>query len=68
MEHKGRFDIRIGEVSWSSSPTEMDKIGCDGLYIEDVKLRPFRQWPFKEQLRFIWRVIRRMVFWGLFDR
>ena len=35
---EGTHDGGWYEVDWSSQPTDYDAIGCDGLYIREVRL------------------------------
>lgn len=47
----GQIKTPLGTVYWSAWPTEMDKTGCDGLYVERVELLPWRKWPLRYMLR-----------------
>jgi len=50
-EGHGQIKTPFGTVHWSAWPTDMDKTGCDGLYVERVELLPWRKWPLRYMLR-----------------
>ena len=47
----GKIKTPFGTVHWSAWPTDMDKTGCDGLYVERIELLPWRKWPLWYMLR-----------------
>lgn len=45
------LDVGIGLVWWSTEPTERDQVGCDGLYVSRIKIKPIYHWPMTDVLR-----------------
>ena len=44
-ETRYEMEMPCGYVEVCYHPTEYDKIGCDGMYVKKVRLKPFSQWP-----------------------
>lgn len=51
----GKIEVALGTVYWSSKPTDMDKKGCDGIFVERVELRPQKEWSLWLRLK-IWTI------------
>jgi hypothetical protein len=45
MMATGKIETPYGTVFWCSRPTKRDPIGCDGLYVDRVELKPVSEWP-----------------------
>ena len=59
---EGPLDVGLGYVYWSAFPTERDCVGCGGLYVDRVVLKPFCQWPLRWKVRLLARGIGRLFF------
>ena len=67
MATLGPIHFPIGIVYCSCKPTENDKTGCDGLYVDRVDVKPFKEWPmgykFKIGMRMALRDLKRLAKW-----
>jgi len=50
----GTMQTPVGEFDWCAHPTDIDRDGCDGLYIRAVRPMPVRKWPLRHQLSLVW--------------
>ena len=61
------IDLGYAVVFWSAQPTKADSVGCDGLYIERVEVKPIREWPLSAHLE-LWPHIAKTVSCALWQR
>lgn len=38
MEKRGKITTDLGTVYWRNTPTKMDRVGCEGMYVSKVVL------------------------------
>lgn len=68
----GSIMTPAGKVYYKYRPTDYDKEGCQGLYVENVELKPIREWPLwflmLVVIRCIPKLFMRLARWILIER